>query len=384
MKKIAVIFDAYSHGSYHEVINQAYLMMIAELYEKVIYIADKSACDNIRRLLEECNVEYKNVEFHEKNFRETKLRWPGLSYMYKLLYISFLNYWYYLKAPRGADVFYNNNLFFAILLISLFATKDKQIYDMCHNEMELIDKEKSYSGATGFLSLYFRFMFDKVKLHPIFHFILLSPKMVDYFRSFISDKNHGRIFGIDHCYIRPHVSVDERYLVSDVKFKIGIPGAIDKKRGLETLKRIIASLKTERVCIYALSSCSENIESPNFVMLNKGRKLLPFGQYNAYVQSMDAMLLLYDVDSYKLTASGAVLEAIWNEKPILALHNMYFDYLFEKFGKLGELFDSEKAIAHFLNNSSQLDEIEQNCAFAKQQLKPEFVRENLKMIIEYV
>ena len=119
-------------------------------------------------------------------------------------------------------------------------------------------------------------------------------------------------------------------------------------------------------------------------MLNKNKELLPFEQYNAYVQSMDAMLLLYDTNSYKLTASGAVLEAIWNEKPIIALHNMYFDYLFEKFGRLGELFESEKDIAFYLNNCSQFDKNGLKCALAKQQLKPEFVKEKLKTIIENV
>ena len=65
--KIACIIDTYSKGSYHEVINQSYLMMIAELYDKVIYIADKSSCDNLRKLLDSCNVHYDNISFKEKN-----------------------------------------------------------------------------------------------------------------------------------------------------------------------------------------------------------------------------------------------------------------------------------------------------------------------------
>lgn len=65
MKKTAYIIDAYSHGSYHEVINQGYLMMISELYEKVFYIADESSCENLRILLGKCNVKYNNIIFNE-------------------------------------------------------------------------------------------------------------------------------------------------------------------------------------------------------------------------------------------------------------------------------------------------------------------------------
>jgi hypothetical protein len=44
--------------------------------------------------------------------------------------------------------------------------------------------------------------------------------------------------------------------------------------------------------------------------------------------------MLYDTNGYKLTASGSILEAIWNEKPIIALSNEYFKYLFDKYGEI--------------------------------------------------
>lgn len=107
MKKTAYIIDAYSHGSYHEVINQGYLMMISELYEKVFYIADESSCENLRILLGKCNVKYNNIIFKEKRFRKVNLKNKGISYLLNILRVSFWNYYYYVKAPSNVDVFYN-------------------------------------------------------------------------------------------------------------------------------------------------------------------------------------------------------------------------------------------------------------------------------------
>ena len=384
MKHKAVIIDMYSHGSYHEVINQAYLMMISDIYEEVTYIADKSSCENLKSLLDKCCVRKNNIIFKEKHVKKYKIKNRGIAYLVKLLSASYLNYKYYNKASDDVDVFYNNNLFFAILFISIFSKKDKNIFDLCHNEMELIDKRSVSSVVSSILSKYLRFIFCKVKLNKIFHFILLSPDMVDYFRTFISKHNYKRIFWIDHSYIRPENKIDVKYRITDNRIKIGIPGAITSSRGLNTLKYLLANLKNRNICIYALSTCSEVIEADNFVVLNKGRGLLPFEQYNAYVQSMDVMLLLYDTDSYKLTASGAVLEAIWNEKPIIALNNSYFNYLFRKYGDMGILCDNMTGVYDAINNFKISHLFIKNLSIAKNELHPKVVQSQLLKIINYV
>lgn len=386
MKKTAYIIDAYSHGSYHEVINQGYLMMISELYEKVFYIADESSCENLRILLGKCNVKYNNIIFKEKRFRKVNLKNKGISYLLNILRVSFWNYYYYVKAPSNVDVFYNNNLFFAIVLISLFSNKRNNIYDMCHNEMELIDSKSVYSTATSVLSKYFRFVFCKMKLSKVFHFILLSPDMVSYFNSFISDKNHSHMFSIDHTYIRADIGKKIELNKDNKIINIGIPGAITKLRGLDTLKKILKEVNNKDIRIYALSYCSEDIENEHFVRLNKENHLMPFEQYSNYVKSMDLMLLIYDTDSYKLTASGAVLEAIWTEKPIIALENMYFNYLFNKFGSLGVLAADIKSLIITLNNINDRiyfdNMFEANLKNARIELLPQNTCMQLRKIIE--
>lgn len=384
MKNKAVIIDMYSHGSYHEVINQAYLMMVSDIYEEVTYIADKSSCENLRSLLTKCNFDYSNIRFVEKNVSHIKCKSPGLTYLIKLIKVSILSFIYYNRCDKDEDVFYNNNLFFAITLISLFSKKRKNIYILCHNEMELIDKKSCFSSVTKILSMYFRFVFCQMGLNKIFHFILLSSDMVNYFNSFISYKNHTRIYWIDHSYIRPENNIDAKYQIVDSRIKIGIPGAITPLRGLKELKYLLANLKNQNICIYALSTCSEMIESDHFVELNRESGLLPFDQYNTYVKSMDVMLLLYNTESYKLTASGAILEAIWNEKPIIALNNSYFDYLFKRYGNMGILCDNVKDICEAINDFKTNPLFTKNLINAKTELHPKVVQNQLLKIINHV
>lgn len=385
MKQNAIIIDIYSYGNYHEVINQTYLMMISELYDEVLYIADKSSCANLRSLLHQCRFKIDNIHFQETSFWNIKCKSQALQYLIKILFVSYLNYYYYMKTKKNSDVFYNNNLFGGIFLIQWLSWgKKNKIYDLCHNEMELIDTKVATSCVTTWISLMFVAAFKKCTLSKRFHFILLSPKMVEYFCRFIARKNRERFFSIDHSYIRPENKVNGLPLQGNF-YKVGLPGAINPSRGLFSVKQILQKIGGSNIKIYAISTVSEDIDNPHFELLNKERKLLPFDKYNAFIQSMDALLFIYDTNSYKLTASGAILEAIWNEKLIIALKNAYFDYLFDKFGPMGVLYtDIEQLIKGLqtIQYSKDRGLYLMNVKKAKQALLPKTVKEQMKLIID--
>lgn len=380
----AYIIDPYSHGNYHEVINQSYIMMIASLYNHVTYIADVSSCDCLKNLMDECSFDYSNVTFIEKNFSYCHTGWHGLDYLIKMLAVGSLDYYYYMKTPKDADVFYNNNIYVGISLISKFSFgKKNRIFDLCHNEMENIIKNKNSSIPMRLFSCYLRYIFMKTLLPERFRFILLSSEMVIYFTRFVSLHNRDKIVSIDHAYIRPVNKIVIRKKSNDV-IRIGIPGAITPSRGLNILKEIMNGLQNVKIKIYALSFVTGEIVGDNFMELNKTGKLMPFKEYNANVQKMDIMLFLYEKNSYKLTASGAILEAIWNEKPIIALENQYFRYLFNKFGELGILCQSIEeliSVINKINDCKDLDKYLANIKFAKEQLLPSKVKLQLKKLI---
>lgn len=380
----AYIIDPYSHGSYHEVINQSYLMMISSLYEKVTYIADATSCECLRRLMDECYYDYSNVIFREENFRIMKTGWAGIDYLLRMLIVGWLDYFHYMKVPKDTDVFYNNNIFEGISLISTFSFgKKNRVFDMCHSSMEHIIKKPYVSKPMKLFSWYLRHVFLHTVLPAKLHFLLLSTDMVDYFNQHIIPKNRARMCAIDHAYIRPNNEIEIPSRTGTV-INIGIPGAITPDRGLSNLQYILDHAKNYSINIYALSFVKGVVTGNNFVELNKTGKLMPFEEYYANIQKMDMMLFLYDKGSYKLTASGAILEAIWNEKPIIALENQYFRYLFNKFGDMGVLCQSLEELARTLNNikySKDFNKYLGNIRYAKQQLMPSQVKNQLKEII---
>ena len=384
IQKTAYIIDAYSTGSYHEVINQGYLMMISDLYENVVYLGTESSCKNLQRLMEECNKDCSNVKFNYIKKPKLKVKRQGLHSMLHLFQVSWLNYKYYRKVPKNCDVFFNNNLFYAIFLIHFFSRLQNNMYIMCHSEMEHIVPNRKESITSVPSALFFKFVFNKVNLSDKFHFILLSSKMADYFRRYIKHENRQRVYWMDHCYIRPENKLRQDNIESGDWIKIGIPGAITPQRGLAELETMLESIDNERIRVYSLSYISKHISNPGFVELNKTGKLLPFNEYNNYVRQMDILSLLYTAGSYKLTASGAALEAIWNEKPIFAIKNDYLEYLFEKFGPLGYLANDVTELADVLNKqaSDELTSYKQNIIRLKEFLYPSCVKCQLLNIVK--
>jgi len=387
MEKCAYIIDSYSQGSYHEVINQGYLMMISELYEKVTYVAERSSCINIKNLLNSCGFDYSNVTFVEKDFHYNRYRWAGLDYFLHLIDVSLNNYKLYKQTPPGCDVFYNNNLHFATTLISIFAKSNKnKIIDMCHSELESIDPNFGGTRVNKLMGAYYRYLFKYTKIDKKFRFIVLSSAMAEYFKTLISTANNERIGWIDHCYIRPDNKTTSYGKVLFDGIKIGIPGLISPTRGLPELKQVLAGLNNEAIKLYSISAITEHISNPHFCELNTTGKLLPFTQYNYYINQMDCLALFYTPGSYKLTASGAVLEAIWNEKPIIAFENEFFKYLFSKFGELGILCADVNSLKNklIILAPEDISKYKSNLLTAKKLLMPSNVKQQLKKEIEYV
>jgi hypothetical protein len=72
---------------------------------------------------------------------------------------------------------------------------------------------------------------------------------------------------------------------------------------------------------------------------------LPPEELDAYINMMDFCVFLYPSNYYLFTASGSLLEALAHLKPVVALRNPYFDYVFGKMGDIGYLCDSVDEMA---------------------------------------
>ena len=118
--------------------------------------------------------------------------------------------------------------------------------------------------------------------------------------------------------------------------------------------------------------------------MNKDNKHLPRKEYDEIISKMDALYFPYDSNSYRVSASGAVYEAISKQKPIISTENDYFKSLFSQFGQMGYLFNdfSElRAIFLQLNNRAYVGVLQENALRASEYLSPENYYEVLKKIL---
>lgn len=389
--KQAIIVDVYSRGTYHEVINLVYLMSVARHYDSVTYLAAASACDNLRVQLASLGVDTSHISFVEKHFSSDQIKSLGSNKLAERLKYSWLKYWYYMQAPAGADVFYNNNLFLAIPLIQYLSLGKKQrVFSLLHGEMEVIDPATAMTKEKSMSAHFFGWVFRNQKLSARFKFIILSADMHQYFCSKIAEKNRERIAWMDHGYVRPaNPFVGElTFMAADYKgLKVGLPSILNVAHGIDIFRKLLSAIPSSSdVMFYAVSRVEGEICHEKFVQLSPEDDYLPSMQYNACVQAMDVLLLPYQAGSGRLTASGAALEAIWCRKPIIAMRTYYLDYLFCRFGSMGILCDDETQLADAVaqwgsQGAEMLARYQENLDIARAALSPENVSRQFAEII---
>lgn len=390
MKK-AYLIDPFSSGNYHEVINMSYLYLISKCYDEVVYVCDKSSYDNSLEKLAAQGLHVdnvKNIHIKSKHYKNRKY-WGSINYCRYHFRGSLLDILYYLKSEKGADVFYNNNMLCGLNIANIISKiKKNRLFIMCHSEINILEKENMGYGEMITKFLLRRFL--KRRISSYLNVIVLGDDIRKNVLCHANPANAERIKSMDHSYFR----VDSNVLPYDFpnnngNIKIGIPSLINKNRGLDKLINLLEN-KTEKskFDIYAIgrvvSEKTAYIATLPLIQLNKSTELMPASKYISYTSAMDAMILF--VPHNKFGASGGVLEAIWQQKIILSLNNGYISYMFEKYGKMGYLFDSVDDMSDFLNN--HLDEFEkskpiflENLRKAKEALYPANMVDSFKVMI---
>lgn len=188
-------------------------------------------------------------------------------------------------------------------------------------------------------------------------------------KSFI---NH--IESIDHPYIFSKDIVKKKYENSSLVF--ATVGSISASKGLYHFIEFSKKCKniSADIAIWHIGKVFGNVDNlinANIFVLNDGNGLSRY-ELNQQMLKVDYILFFYEQNNYKLTASGAIMDAINFEKPIIALKNDYFEYIFEKFGCFGFLVDSVEQmfdVALSLSNNS----LSCQCDFKKikEKLSPE-------------
>lgn len=344
--------DSYCTNGIHLIFNATLLAVLYKISQKLEYYGKSNSRKQIFELLKENRQEI-NLQKQE-NLLLPNINSGFTSFL--SLFLGFFYNTYFVISSSKSDilVFNYNNLFSIHWINFLNNIFKKKIVVFCHGELEFIINPISKYGILNKLQAIFakKFFLNKnIKIHKDTKFFVLGDSVLNNVKKKIPENILSNFFPIDHPYFfKKHEAKNSL----NKKINIGTVGVFSKLKGADEFCLIHDMVNKDKFLFSITGKIFYDISKLENMKINlpknNGENFLSFEELNQRVESLDVILYLYPKDSYKLTASGAILDAINMRKPIIALKNDYFCYMFEKFGHFGYLFDSIEEIAYFLNN----------------------------------
>lgn len=239
-----------------------------------------------------------------------------------------------------------NNLFGLKAINGLAKLLPRHILICCHGEMEAIASDINSKGLLSKI-LHRRcikfFLNPKVAIAGGIRFAVLGDSIRNNLEQYINGPKMARFVSLDHPYIFSDRPPIQTHKATTIPLRVGTAGAISRSKGVDGLiayakacreKGLNVSIRhTGRI----FEAESELVQLAVDLPATHGE--LSRSQYDERLSALDYMLFFYNPHGYKITASGAIMDALAIRKPIIALRNDYFEYLFEKFGAFGYLVD---------------------------------------------
>lgn len=342
-----VYIDTHSHHTMHEQFNASLLAMCAQVCERVEYRSGRSSRQRVYKLLDhdtDCRrkIHWKHIRVWGGGFSRT-------ANIMRLLFSAFQNVRTVVCASSKQTLVFNYNNLFSLFAVNwLCRILKRRVVIFCHGEMEMILES---NGSGGFFVRIQRRLAKRFFLSPRrrsrLHFAVMGDSILGHIRAAVAPGLADRFVSVDHSYIFGSARPKTR---PGSPLEIGTVGVLTHAKGYDTLCAIAKRLKTAegirlsvtgRIFADAAQLESLGVDLPE----NKGARPLEDEEFAERIDRLDYILFLYPPDSYRMIASGAVMDAVEKARPILSLRNDYFTYLFSKYGAFGLLAeDTEELI----------------------------------------
>lgn len=311
----------------------------------------------------------------------------GLGVRY--LQSALCNVWQLVCARRDELVVFNfNNVFSVHAVDFLCRIFPRKVVVFCHNELEYLSNSgKHKSLQKKILSGLTRNYFSKTRhAAPGLHFIVLGDVILNNLKPLLNDSLINKFSTIDHP-VTPSYVIRRNSRPVSPAVTIGAVGIVNYYKGASELVEIATLTGNNRNIHFRIVGSVQGDTEPFY---RAGIELPPDPsepmdeeEFCNAVSELDFILLTYPKDTYRLMASGAVLEALRYHKPVIAYRTDYFDYLFSKFGPFGYLADSRAEMERLVRNAPALN---RNFPFEKiaLQLTAEALTPQLKRIVSRI
>lgn len=364
-----LVYEPWAHEWMHYQFNKNFLeaLLLAHKGKPILYYGSQ---DQILLLQKE--IKYENLTF-------VPIQIPDYTKDSKLvsLHREFLNI--KLLSKLTFDTLYiTQSLPHTMLFIKLFIGRYNIVF-VLHGILEnLLKKNKFYQ-----LNYYCRFAL-KYKQSTRYKYLVLGESIRCNLVKLLP-KLTENVVSINHPYsIIDNKAQKEIYnnAISEFKFSMGSVGIGLKEKGFLSIFEVERFLQNNKISNISLSHIGRvdlDLNIKTDVNIPSTNKTLNQSEYEKYVYDLDYVLFFYPKDSYKLTASGAIFDAIMNAKPIIALKNDYFVSVFNEMGNIGYLCDSIEqmnALIYEISNYKKIDEYKaqvQNIKANRYIFTPEYI-----------
>lgn len=348
MVKIRLI-DSVCFGNWHWQFNELLIEILSNIADEVNYRGVQRIGEN------KLNIKRKKIFV-----TTSSSRW-GITLRF---FSSLLNdTWQLIIARKEEILVYSFDSTISVRLINaLNKILQKRIIMFRHGSMEMLQTDPFGKG------LFYRleskltrqfFLNDEVEICDHIHFFVLGDVILKNLSAMLSQKKMKHFHSIDLI-----SNFDINTFTKKVKIKdninIGTVGVLNEYKGGRSFLRLAKNLKDNGVSNVNLSvtgkidfdiSLLQNvgIDLPS----NKGKSMVSMEELICRLEDLDYVLYFYSTETYKLTASAAVFEAINRKRPIIALRNEYFEYIFNKYGSVGYLVDTVDEMSDLVSRISK-------------------------------
>ena len=369
MSQKIVFIDSNSIGSFHEVFNLGFLVnLLKQEVAQIVYFSDKSSINAIRELANRKEIKIDTKKISHKSLPLLSGQ-TTYSILLRMILGVFINTFLFLKYRKHTVVFSNLNPLFAVVFNFLASTTNKNYYFVCHGELEyLIQNPPFYKPLRlykFFMKVFFSTKAKNIKL------ILIGSTIKENLMKVVPTLTNNELEVMKHPYLFDKNQLEE---LNKKRISIGTVGSISESKGFKEVvnlsKLLNQSSRTGPIQIKVIGKHLMDVRHYKYLdFISKYGEIINYTTYNEEVSKLDIVIFCYSPDSYSLTASGAIFDAINHNKVIVALKNDYFSSVFKDAGDLGylcaDVSEMQEKIFELINNPFLITKFDVNIKKAK-------------------
>ena len=340
-----IYINSYANKDHHEQFNTILLLALSSFFRVKIY-SGKEAKNNMYKILEK-----NGFELNFNNIKSTNLfilkgtsKW---TVFFRYILGTLYNIYILLSSNKKDILIYNfNNSLSLYFLNKLNFLLKRKILIFCHGEMELLINDEG-----GFLAKLLKWnlrCFFLKKRNINISFCVLGDCVIENLK-YIIGENVKCFYSADHPYFF-NKNINNNINNNIISF--ATIGELNVFKGLYLYIDLLEKVNIKDKSFSIIGNTTDHIEElekKNIIIKGKNH-YLDRKEFERLISKIDYALYFYSSDKYKLTASGAIFDAINARKPIIALENNYFRYLFQKYGAIGYLCKNIDEMAVVINN----------------------------------